>query len=156
MVSRHPQFSFLADGAGSAVCYCLSRFRVRQNLQCRSLFSTHFRAIIYRSSPGHCLNFEKPARRDEPIPKDSIFAEWLSIRGKMLEAGIRSVGRSGAEIGDVFCADHNRERDTCSSLALGSDIFSLKHESSIFRSFIQPCLWFCKCQATVGLTVESL
>ena len=22
-----------------------------------------------------------------------------------------------------------------------SDIFSLKHESSIFRSFIQPCMW---------------
>ena len=23
-----------------------------------------------------------------------------------------------------------------------ADIFSLKHESSIFRSFIQPCMWF--------------
>ena len=23
-----------------------------------------------------------------------------------------------------------------------SDIFSLKHESSIFRSVIQPCMWF--------------
>ena len=27
-------------------------------------------------------------------------------------------------------------------------IFSLKHESSIFRSFIQPCMWFWKCQAS--------
>ena len=27
---------FSADGAGSAVCYCLSRFRVRQNFQCRT------------------------------------------------------------------------------------------------------------------------
>ena len=25
---------------------------------------------------------------------------------------------------------------------LNSGIFSLKHESSIFRSFIQPCMWF--------------
>ena len=25
---------------------------------------------------------------------------------------------------------------------LNSDIFVLKHESSIFRSFIQPCMWF--------------
>ena len=24
----------------------------------------------------------------------------------------------------------------------GPDIFVLKHESSIFRSFIQPCMWF--------------
>ena len=29
-----------ASGAGSAVCYCMSRFRVRQNLQCRSLIVT--------------------------------------------------------------------------------------------------------------------
>ena len=29
-----------------------------------------------------------------------------------------------------------------------SGIFSLKHESSIFRSFIQPCIWFWKCQAS--------
>ena len=29
----------------------------------------------------------------------------------------------------------------------GSGIFSLKHESSIFRSFIQPCKWFWKSQA---------
>ena len=28
-----------------------------------------------------------------------------------------------------------------------SDIFDLKHESSIFRSFIQPFMWFWKCQA---------
>ena len=28
------------------------------------------------------------------------------------------------------------------------DIFVLKHESSIFRSFIQPCMWFWKCQAS--------
>ena len=27
-------------------------------------------------------------------------------------------------------------------------IFSLKHESSIFRSFNQPCMWFWKCQAS--------
>ena len=27
-------------------------------------------------------------------------------------------------------------------------IISLKHESSIFRSFIQPCLWFWKCQTS--------
>ena len=27
-------------------------------------------------------------------------------------------------------------------------IFSLKHESSIFRSFIQPSMWFWKCQAS--------
>ena len=30
-------FRFSADGAGSAVCYCLSRFRVRQKLRCRRL-----------------------------------------------------------------------------------------------------------------------
>ena len=29
-----------------------------------------------------------------------------------------------------------------------ADIFVLKHESSIFRSFIQPCMWFWKCQAS--------
>ena len=28
------------------------------------------------------------------------------------------------------------------------DIFDLKHESSIFRSFIQPCMWFWKCQTS--------
>ena len=28
-----------------------------------------------------------------------------------------------------------------------SDIFSLKQESSIFRSVIQPCMWFWICQA---------
>ena len=27
-------------------------------------------------------------------------------------------------------------------------IFFLKHESSIFRSFIQPCMWFWKCQTS--------
>ena len=29
----------------------------------------------------------------------------------------------------------------------GAGIFSLKHESSIFKSFIQPYMWFWKCQA---------
>ena len=32
---------FSAKGAGSAVCYCLSRFRVPQNLQCRSLHNMY-------------------------------------------------------------------------------------------------------------------
>ena len=29
-----------------------------------------------------------------------------------------------------------------SKAGLPADIFSLKHESSIFRSVIQPCMWF--------------
>ena len=33
ILARYHHWSFLAKGAGSAVCYCLSRFRVRQNLQ---------------------------------------------------------------------------------------------------------------------------
>ena len=39
---------------------------------------------------------------------------------------------------NAFCA-----RD-CLMSAAGSDadISDLKHESSIFRSFIQPCMWF--------------
>ena len=35
-------------------------------------------------------------------------------------------------------------------------IFSLKHESSIFRSFIQPCMWFMDEPSPVGQTVQSL
>ena len=31
---------------------------------------------------------------------------------------------------------------------VSTGIFSLRHESSIFRSFIQPCMWFWKCQAS--------
>ena len=36
-----------AEGAGSAVCYCLSQFRVRQNLQCRSLVVLQKYAICH-------------------------------------------------------------------------------------------------------------
>ena len=35
----------LAKGAGSAVCSCLNRFRVRQNLQCRSLSGSDIRHV---------------------------------------------------------------------------------------------------------------
>ena len=31
---------------------------------------------------------------------------------------------------------------------LGADIFVLKHDSSIFRSFIQPCMWFWNCHVS--------
>ena len=42
-----------------------------------------------------------------------------------------------------------RMRDTVNKLMDKVEgIFSLKHESSIFRSFIQTCMWFWKCQAS--------
>ena len=37
---------FSAEGAGSAVCYCLSRFRVGQNFQCRSLHPMSLHGIF--------------------------------------------------------------------------------------------------------------
>ena len=52
---------FSAEGAGSAVCYCLSRFGVRQNFQCRSLVPrwdvTCWRGFVY------CLSQQRPSYR---------------------------------------------------------------------------------------------
>ena len=47
---HHWRFSeVLAEGAGSVVCNCLSRFRVRQNLQCSSLVSLHLSFSMVRT-----------------------------------------------------------------------------------------------------------
>ena len=57
---------FSAEGAGSAVCFCLSRFRVRQNFQCRSLLCMWFTAEPSQFSVGQtapsltCSIMEKP------------------------------------------------------------------------------------------------
>ena len=48
---------------------------------------------------------------------------------------IASLERRVEESGDV-------------AVRLQADIFVLKHESSIFRSFILPCMWFWKCQTS--------
>ena len=46
-------FRFSADGAGSAVCYCLSRFRVRQKLRCRCLAPSSKIGAIHAIWAGH-------------------------------------------------------------------------------------------------------
>ena len=58
---------FSAEGACSAVCYCLSRFRVRQNFQCKSLLCMWFTAEPSQFSVGQtapsltCSIMEKPS-----------------------------------------------------------------------------------------------
>ena len=48
------------------------------------------------------------------------------------------------DVGVVLDVEHDGIVDTARTVILVpvSDIFSLKHKSCIFRSVIQPCMWF--------------
>ena len=48
----------------------------------------------------------------------------------------------------IICDLQRSEHAHGRSVGCRPGIFSLKHEGSIFRSFIQPCMWFWKCQAS--------
>ena len=63
---------FLADRAGSAVCYCLCRFRVRQKLKCRSLihrwtFTAKF--TNWKNSLWCSIGFHTRSRREGGVSK---------------------------------------------------------------------------------------
>ena len=80
-----------------------------------------------------------------PIPATSVQILLTSLRYKTCAAhGLPAFCRQGDNRAEDDDDRHWKHvpREYYRQGARQTDIFSLKHESSIFRSFIQPCKWF--------------